>query len=145
MSAPDEAVVDPVVDEPVIDQPAVDDPPAEPPIDQPAVDDESAPTPLDRALLEWLGFDLDDVAEWWTGPESWPSPLRVLVDDLAQRGVETVDDLTDADRRRLRVADQVAEVTEGARRRFVRGMPRARPGGHVVRHQPDGLGIRLRP
>lgn len=139
MSAPDEAVVDPVVDEPPTDQPPVDEPPAEPPIDQPPVDEpvinEGDPTPLDRALLEWLGFDPDDVAEWWTGRESWPSPLRVLVDDLALRGAETLDDLTEADRRRLRVADQVADVQEGHRRRFIAGLRRAGgfPRGH--RHE----------
>ncbi|PVZ09063.1 hypothetical protein [Actinomycetospora cinnamomea] len=107
------------------------------PID-PSTTSTSAPTGLDRALLEWLGFDLDDVAEWWAGRESWPSPMRVLVDDLALRGVDTVDEMSEQDRHRLRVADRVSEVQEGYRRRFVTGMRRPGPGGRsVARHHDE--------
>lgn len=132
MSAPDEAVVDEPVDvEPVIDQPI--DEPAEPV--EPST---SAPAGLDAELLAYLGFDLDDVETWWLGRESWPSPLRTLIVDLEARGVETIEGLTEKDKGRLRVADRVSEVQEGYRRRFVRGMPRQRPGGwSIARHHDE--------
>lgn len=130
----------PIDQEPVDQEPIDQEPeePVEPSTSAPAGLDGDEPTSLDRSLLEWLGFDSDEVESWWEGPQSWPGPLRVLRDDLMLRGVETVDELTEKDKGRLRVADQVAEVGEGYRRRFVRGMPRQRPGGwSIARHHDE--------